>query len=311
MWSGRRTAIGSIDSIYPTVPDDSAALVTWRPTLLNTLTLSHLVRTVVMIFLVAIVRTHRLVVSKAMAVPQVALVKSHFLPPVKALLVTMAIILSFSQHAARVFLCCVVTGDMVTIVSSMVTEVTPLPSVSLILVVVKTALLPPAGILVVVLKVYLTMRCGASQQLFHFAGRQLRYRGSVTWLLKEERNMDQHKDRPVAEADKAEDPGKMCETGKRLNRQFRVLIIYSILLLSQWHETTTSSVIPLKNNWITSSTQWRQFTFMTEKISYNVKFDSDTNVVQYVFIKIWLSSMSLPSPELIIVSLTLPTHSFK
>lgn len=58
---------------------------------------------------------------------------------------------------------------MVTIMSSLTSEVTPLYSVSLVLAVVKAKLLPPAMILGV-LVVHLAMHCGSSQQLFHLIG---------------------------------------------------------------------------------------------------------------------------------------------
>lgn len=115
-----------------------------------------------------------LVVSKTMPFSQVALVIPLFLPSVMAFLMTIVRLYPWVSWpvfpTAEIFVCHIVSEDMVTIMSSLASEVTPLYSVSLVLAVVKAKLLPPAMILVVVSVVRLAMHCGASQQLFHLIG---------------------------------------------------------------------------------------------------------------------------------------------
>lgn len=149
-------------------------MVSSRPIFLNTVTVSHLVRTVVTVFLVAIVMSQPLVVSKAMTFAQVALVISLFLPSVMAFLVTVAMLYPWFSVPVfptdKVFLHYVASEEMITIMSSLVSQVKPLHSVSLIMVVVKAMLLPSALILLVVLVLYLAVHGGASEQLFHLVG---------------------------------------------------------------------------------------------------------------------------------------------
>lgn len=140
-----------------------------RPIFLNTVTVSHLVRAVVTLFLVTIVVSKRLVGSHAMAFAQFALVFSLFLPSIMAFLVTAAMLYPWFPLPAEVFLHHVGSDERIRIMSSLLSEVTPLHSVSFVLAVVKAVLLPSAVISVVV-AVYLAMQRGASQQLLHLDG---------------------------------------------------------------------------------------------------------------------------------------------
>ena len=160
IWSGRKAAIGSA-STYQTIAFVDA---TCRPIFLNTV--SHLVWTVVTVALVIVVISQALVVSKVMTFPQIALVISLFLPSVMSFLGTKAMFCPWFSlpflPRAQVFLQAVVSGEMVTAVTPRVSKVTPQCSVCFILVLVKTMLLPPALVLVVVWLVYLVGHCGAS-----------------------------------------------------------------------------------------------------------------------------------------------------
>lgn len=133
----------------------------------NTVRVSHLGQTVVTIFLVAIVMSQPLVVSKVMTLLQVALVISLFLPSIMAFLVTEALLYSWFAlpvfPTAGVIFCYVVSEGMVTVTPSLVSDISPLHSVSLILVFVKAKLRPSAVILVVVLVFYLAMHRGTPQ----------------------------------------------------------------------------------------------------------------------------------------------------
>lgn len=126
------------------------------------------------IALVVVVISQALVVSKVMTFPQVALVISLFLPSVMAFLGTKAMFCPWFSlpllPRAQVFLRAVVSGEMVTAVTLRVSKVTPQRSVCFILVLVKTMLLPPAVVLVVVWLVYLVVHCGASLQVFNVLG---------------------------------------------------------------------------------------------------------------------------------------------
>lgn len=93
------------------------------------------------------------------------MVVSAFLP---AVMVAMLIVPFLP--AIEVFLCYVVFENVVTIASSLASEVVPLHCVSLVLVAVKAVLLSSAGVLAEVWVFDLVVHSSTSQQLLHLSG---------------------------------------------------------------------------------------------------------------------------------------------